>query len=160
MSELIKQSQSMTTIEKGLSLVNSEGTDSIINVKALQGKEIGLQILQLGLAESEANRVSKLTSVISLLEGKIFDPARLERLTEKEQIERYQLALSSVAQSANFVKTTIGSINWTSIEVQLLSLAAALEDANGAQSPKERKDMSAVASRLIKELADGIKPGE
>ncbi|AXY86099.1 hypothetical protein [Escherichia phage EP_H11] len=155
MGELAKQN--LSTIQKGLSLVNSEGSESV-NVKALQGKEIGLQILQLGLAESEANRVAKLNGIIEILEKKIFDPERLDRLTEKEQIERYQLALASASQSAAFVKSTIGSINWTAIEVSLLSLASAIETANEGQSPKDRKDMSTIANNLIKQLAEGIGP--
>lgn len=158
MSEIEPKRESVpTTVDKGLALVNSTNDSTPLNLKKLQGKEIGLHILQLGMAEAEANRISRLMRVVDVLEKEIFDLDKIKRLTDSEKVERYSLALQNIQSSATFIKGTVNSINWNSIEMQLLAVTQATSGESEESSTLAAKDMSEIARQLLSELAPSIR---
>lgn len=141
------------TLEKGLGLVNTS-VKSDINLKKLKGKEVGLNILLLGMAEIEANRIKFLSEAINTLEKDIFDPLVLENLSDDQKIERYSLALQTVTGSTNFIKNTVNKIDWNAIELNLLSLAESSDDIP-EDSAGDSRSMTEQASALLRQLAGG-----
>lgn len=141
-------------VETGLSIIkDSKPNFNSVSVKHLSGKEVGLQILQFGLAQSEAKRLEKLMSVIDYLEKDLFDLEKIKRLPEQEKIARYQLAQGTVNQSINYIKSTINNINWTALEVQLLSAISSAEVEEVGLTNKA--STSEKANRLLREIAGG-----
>lgn len=151
-----KREQLPTTVEKGLALVNSTNDGTMLNLKKLQGKEIGLHILQLGMAEAEANRISRLMVVVDYLEKEIFNLDKLKRLTDSEKVERYSLAIQNISSSANFIRGTVNAIDWNSIEMQLLAVTQATSGEDESKVVGS-KDMTEMAKALLSELSSSIK---
>lgn len=143
-------SEELNTLEKGLNIVTMGRND--LNLSKLKSKDIGLQILMLGLAESAANSVHRLSEAKVKLEKILFDVDVLTSLTDDQKIERYSLALNSISQSANFIKSTTNSIDWNTVEVQLLKMASS---GSGEEEFNDisREDLSDKASELLKELS-------
>lgn len=145
-------------ISIGLSLLQDETPDySKLKIRNFVGREIGLQLLQFGIAQSEARRVSRLYSTIIELESKIFDPDKLKRLSDDEKIVRYELAKATMAGSLNYVKSVSDNMNWSALEVSLIG-ALNSQESSGAVDGRARlseHNISEAAGRLLHELSSG-----
>lgn len=157
MSEDVKKNDT-ETVDGSLSLVNrpASKTTGLLDVKVLRGKELGLSILRLGLAELEANRIRRLVTVVDYLEGEIFNLEKLKRLSDDEKVERYNLAIASIGTSNGYVNSALGSIDWTSLQTDLIELQESMnasddEQANIADA-LNNGELNRKAATLLSEL--------
>jgi hypothetical protein len=60
------------------------------------------------------------------MEGQVFSEETLSSLKgdPRKQLELYRLGVESIKDSSTYVKQTIESMNWDSIEAQLLQISA------------------------------------
>jgi len=148
----------METINSGIALIENKTSDDI-NLVRLQIKELGLSVILLGLAEHAAKRIEKMSAVISKLEDELFDPNKIDRLTDPEKIERYNLAMSAVNSSAAYIKSTTNNIDWNGLEIRLRQLTLSNEAPNEGSSPTSDTNLRAVADMLLAEIGrDNRKP--
>jgi len=123
-----------------------------IDIKSLKVQEIGLNLLLLSLAQKEANRLSKLQSVIEKLEESIFDEELFEHLSPSEQIQRYQLALQSSQNSATYIKGAVKDVNWSDIETKIMILSQESISSDVTQS-NSSNDLQNAALMLLQQLS-------
>jgi hypothetical protein len=96
------------------------------NVFDWKVKELGLRFMLFGLAEVQAVRISRLANLVYKMEGQVFSEETLSSLKgdPRKQLELYRLGVESIKDSSTYVKQTIESMNWDSIEAQLLQISA------------------------------------
>lgn len=144
-----------STMDKGIDLAASESSKSIINIAALQLKEVGLSVMLLGLAEMHAARIKRLTTVLASLEDDIFNEDLMAHMSPRDKIETYQLALQTISTCTGFIKGTVNSVDWSGVEIKMASilpkLKSSLENDEGLSSTSE-KDLKDMAHSLLKEL--------
>lgn len=150
---------SSTTMADGLDVVNNPENLEIINLRTLKTKELGLQVVLMGLAERNARRICHLDSFMEELEESLFDMEQVEHLSSSEKIERYQLAMQASTASAAYIKGAVSNIDWSSMEIQMLSLIGAAEDLTGGTNAAISKDaLKEVAGQLLNEYHSRLKP--
>ena len=138
-------------------LSNSVLSKEDITLHILKKKELGFNLILLGIAEKQAANVSKLIEVMDILEKDIFNKDIIASLPISQQIELHKYANELLNKSASFVKDTKDSIDWSSLEVQLASLDT-LTDGNGKsiEGLKSEEDLKVFAGDLLRELGSKI----
>jgi hypothetical protein len=122
------------------------------NLTNLKASEVGLSLLLLKIAQREAQRITKLSEVISVLEDKIFDISIFEHLSPAEQMERYQLALQASSQSTSYIEKAVRTVNWSEIETKILLLSK--EEQEGVLDIDAKTgDLQAAALKLLQSIS-------
>ena len=136
--------------DESVDLLSDTSKTSSLSTQSLKVKELGLNMMLLGLSEKAAHRINKLSSAIDVLEEELFDEETLENLPEVEKINRYRLALESLDRNIGYIKDTINNTSWEDIETKLLILeqtsVSDTDDDNDSEKVEE------VALDLIKKL--------
>lgn len=141
------------TTGTGLAMIEKDNVD--INLQILQLKEIGIKITLQGIAESQVQRISKLTQVMTKIEDEIFDPDVIDSLTDSGKIERYQLLQQAIGTLTNSVKANVGQIDWAGMEIKLQAIRAAADLSGDSSNDTDKKQLTSMASDLLKELSGG-----
>lgn len=137
-----------TELQQSNSLAELQQT----NLSALKAQEVSLSLLLLKIAQREANRITKLSTVIDKLEDSIFDVSIIDHLSPAEQIQRYQLALQSTQQSSSYIRDAINGVNWSDIETKIMILTQESEDETILHSA-DSSDLQAAALKLLSQLS-------
>ena len=145
LENIMTDSSTNRTIDNAISLVDKSTKEN----DAWRNKELGLNLVLLGLAEVNALRVSQLSGVVYNLEQKVFDPDVIEELDPRKVVELYKMGVEALNDSAKYIKSTLSSVNWENLELQLLSIAEGEEGSEDSES----KDISKVASDLLRQLS-------
>ena len=141
------------TTKTGLSLLSdSENKTLDINLQLLQLREIGVRVTMQGIAESHAKRLAKLSAIAMKLEDELFDEDLIDNLTDSDKVERYQLVINSINNHSNAIKSTLGNIDWASMEIKLQSLNNR-ESLDMTEGVSDQKNLSQLASQLLSELS-------
>jgi hypothetical protein len=78
----------------------------------------------MGLAEVQALRISKLAGMVYALEEQLLDPEKIRTLEPKMLFGLYQVSVRALNDSSEFVERTLKSIDWNSLEAELLHARA------------------------------------
>lgn len=108
------------TIEYAIELVKQ----NVNKFNDWRTKEVGLNLALFGLAEKQAERLSKIAPLVMELEELVFDSDKLRNFSPVQVLEIYKLAVQAQKESADYIKTSIKSIDWAGVEAQLLACAA------------------------------------
>lgn len=111
-------------------------------------KEVGLQLVLFGLAELQALRIQNLSSVVYTLENAVFDKNTIKELEPRRLLEMYQLSISSLNDSSNYVKNTLKTIDWTSIEAHIQTA----DIAGNTDKEYQAEDLTLATADIIKRL--------
>jgi hypothetical protein len=103
-----------------LDLVDRQGTTP----SDWKNRELGLSLVLFSLAEIQAKRVIGLVNLVKRIEDKLLDDATIEDLDPRKLMELYKLSKESLDSSHQYISNTLRTLNWTSLEAQLLSLQA------------------------------------
>lgn len=141
----------MTSDSKELTTATTLAELKGLNLTGLKANEIGLQLLILKIAQREANRIEKLSSVIDALEDQIFNKSIIEHLSPSEQIARYTLALQATQQSSAYINQAVKAINWSDIEMKIMILSESA-DSTGEKVHNNTSDLQNAALRLLHQL--------
>jgi hypothetical protein len=132
------------TIEYGNKLIDREGQQ----IGDWRTRELGLNIVLLGLAENYARRLSKLSQIVEMIEDKLIDESVIDELPPDRLLGLHRMSRESLDSSYGYIRQVLGSVNWSQFEAQLLT--AQSED----KSPKSStdQDVSRIAREILKNL--------
>lgn len=113
-------------------------------------KELGLQLVLFGLAEVQARRVSNLSSMVYNLEGKVFEDDNIRNLEPSKLLQVYKMGVEALKESSDYVRSTLKSIDWTTVEAQLIAVAAS--ESAGATKGNDNENITKIVSDLLSRL--------
>jgi hypothetical protein len=108
-----------TTIDNALELVNT----APIDFNSWRIKELGLTLTLFGLAEQQAARIQKLSTLVFNLEQEVFSTENIRELEPAKLLNLYKLGTEALRDSSQYIKDTIKSVDWTQVESQLIQAA-------------------------------------
>lgn len=109
-------------------------------------KGLGLQLTLFGLAEKHAERVSKLSRTVIQLEDVVFDPATLREIEPSKVVALYQMSVQALRDSSEYIRSTLGSMDWNNVEAQLIQMSTEIAAEAGDSN------ISEIANELIKRM--------
>jgi hypothetical protein len=132
------------TIQYGYKLIDREGQQ----IGDFRARELGLDIVLLGLAEIQASRISKLSSVVELIEDKLIDESVIRELPTDRLLDLYSISKESLDSSRLCIQQVLNKVNWNQLEAQ--SLMAQSGDMSTKSSPDQ--DVSRIAREILEKL--------
>lgn len=136
------------TMEKSLNLINRAGD----HPSTYRSKEVGFQMLAVGLTEIQALRASKLAAAVYNLEEQLFDVDALVDMDPRKIQELYKMATDALNTTSGFVKDTIKNTKWNDLEDKLVAIASIDSEAS-ADSSGTTGELESVARELLEELS-------
>jgi hypothetical protein len=136
-----------STIDNALKLVDTQATD----FNSYRIKELGLTLTLLGMAELQAKRIQKLSSLVFNLEQEVFSTENIRELEPAKLLNLYKLGTDALKESSQYIKDTIKSVDWNSVEAQLIQAAT-----NGDKEVTNSVGSDNISS-VINELLSKIK---
>jgi hypothetical protein len=106
------------TIDMALELMKSNLND----FDDFKVKELSFYMVLFGLAEIQADRISRLSNIVKSLENKIFSEEVSGELNTKQLISLYKMSLESLKDSSEYLQSLTSSINWNKVEGSFLAL--------------------------------------
>ena len=139
--------QTVRTIDQALELVAQDNRD----LSSWKIKTLGLRQVLLGLAEVQSLRLSRLSTLVYLIEGEIMKRATLEGLDPRQLFALYRLTTETMKDASDYVQDVVRNVNWSEFESELLLMASSQTgvSANGDTMREAAKDLLAVMSRLM-----------
>ena len=129
--------QTATTIDQALKLVSLPGKDlSLWRIKSL-----GLRQVLLGLAEVQSLRLSRLSTLVYLIEQQIANKAELGNLEAKQLFALYRLTTESLKDASDYVQSIVKGMDWKDFEAELL-MAVANETTDTKGDTQELREAS------------------
>jgi len=138
-------------IETGLDVLKSDDNQESSAAK-LRAKTVGLTLFILGIAESNAKRISKLAAYAEKIEDELFDPDLLECLDDYEKIDRYKLITEMTSKLATKLKEPNAATSWDEIESQLQVFEKGLlgDGSDVLSNSLESADLETAARHLLR----------
>lgn len=141
---IISDDFSNTTMSTAIKLVDREQNEDT----AWRSKELGLNLVLLGLAEVQALRLSQLSGLVYQLEQRVFSEETLRDLDARKLIDVYRLGVESLNDAASYVKGAVKSADWEKIELDLMTMSKQTGETSGQQ-----ESTAELASVLLAEMA-------
>lgn len=132
------------TIEQGLKIIDNADSSTISGLKK---KELGLQYALLGLAEAHAKRIRNLVPLISMIEENVFNEETIRNFDPSKLVALYQLGTQVLNDSSTYVKSVVKSVDWASIEAQLL-----IESDSESDNSANNHQLDDAASKLLSKI--------
>jgi hypothetical protein len=135
------------TIEYGYKLIDREGQQ----IGDWRTKQLGLNIVLYGLAEIQARRVSKLSSVVDMIEDRLIDQSVIGELPPDRLLDLYRMSRESLDSSRLCIRQVLDRVDWNQLEAQLLIQSGDI----GTKSSSDQ-DVSRIAREILEKLrSDG-----
>ena len=123
-SKIVNANNENNTMVRGVEIINDTKSTEIMK------KKTGLSLLMIGLSEIHSYRLSKLSSLLVQIERELFNEQTLSDLTPAKLHDLHKTVNTSIQESVAFIKDTVRNSNWTDLELQLLELSNADEEAD------------------------------
>src|SRR6516225_8335449 len=94
------------TIEYGYKLIDREGQQ----IGDWRTKQLGLNIVLYGLAEIQARRVSKLSSVVDMIEDRLIDQSVIGELPPDRLLDLYRMSRESLDSSRLCIRQVLDRV--------------------------------------------------
>jgi len=142
---ILTDDYSNTTMSTAIKLVDREQTSDT----AWRSKELGLNLVLLGLAEVQALRLSQLSGLVYQLEQRVFSDETLRELDARKLIDVYRLGVESMNDAAAYVKGAVKAADWEKIELDLMTMAKS----ESTDTARQGESTAEIASALLAEMA-------
>ena len=143
-SSILSPDKENKTIKFALKLIDAASED----LSGLKTKELGLSLVLFGLAEVQALRISRLSSLVYLLENELLKPENIEDLEPRKLVELYRMSAEALRNAHDYVRSTVSSVKWEQFEAQLLTLA----NEESGESKIDDSKASEIARKLLEEF--------
>jgi len=141
------------SIEKALELLDRPAD----NLESYRIKGLGLRLVLMGLAEVQALRLSRLSTMVYALEQELLDPEKIRILEPKMLFGLYQLSSKALTESSEFVERTLKNIDWSEMETELLQVRATeVKPDKSGISAEDSEELLQFISRLKHEKDKSI----
>lgn len=112
--------------------------------------EAGLNLVMLGIAQKQADRMVRVEKVMDLLEEQLFDPAAIEKMTQDERMALYKEVKGTHKQGSDFIRQTRDDVNVSQLQMDMLSNDKEAKRAVGAE---DRISSKVIREQLIKTVS-------
>lgn len=150
--EVITPEGKNRTIEYGMKLLacSPQAPSAVI------AKQVGLQLVLLGMSEIQAKRISNLAIAAYELEQRLYAPEIIQSIDTKKLLSTYQAVSTALEQSLQYVTAT-QAMDWSAINTKLKSVISANEGA--IQSDPEADDNKRLVTAAARDLLAVIQNG-
>lgn len=83
--------------------------------------EAGLNLVMLGIAQKQADRMVRVESVMELLEDQLFNPKAIETMTQDERMALYKEVKHTHKQGSDFIRDTRDDVNVSKLQMDMLA---------------------------------------
>lgn len=135
------------TINYGMELLQCDPKSST----AISSKQIGLQLVILGMSEIQAARIANLAIAAYELERKIWSPEYLSTLDSKKLLSTYEQVNKALQEALQYIQTTQG-MEWNNVDAKLKKLLDEDPNKQVVIDPKDeeaQRKVSATAKELL-----------
>ncbi len=136
------------TIEYGMELLTCNPRAST----AILSKQVGLQLVLLGMSELQSKRIANLAVAAYELEQKLYSPEIIQTLDSKKLLSTYQAVSQALQEALSYVNTT-QSMDWTGIDSKLKQLLDSDPDRDKHIDP-EAEESQRTISKAARELLE------
>lgn len=133
------------TIEYGMQLLSCDPRSK----NAVKAKQIGLQLVLMGMSEIQAKRISNLAVASYELEQKLFSAEILMTIDSKKLLSTYESINNILNESLSYVQNT-SSMNWSQVIESLKELT--VEDGPEPERDLDAEESQRTVSKTAREL--------
>lgn len=133
------------TIDYALDFVNHRNNNTFDNYRV---KGLGLQLTLLGVAETQAERLAKMTEHIQSLDEQVFTEETFSNLKPHELVSLYKFVNGNILETTEYIKSVLSGLNWSKLETDLINVSTQdyAEDVD--------EDVAAVAGEILKHITE------
>ena len=138
------------TINDGLTFLGKEGQN--LDSEELFQKRMGLNIVQVGLAESQAKRLRHLVGVVSNLEDTLFEKEVLDDLKRdpRSLLALYRIAAESLDTTARYITDVSKNLDWENLQTRMMSFRE-----KDSSAPENKEAVQQAAAQLMLKMQMG-----
>jgi len=136
----------ITTLDYAIGLVDTKGN----SYDDWKTRSLGLQLTLLGLAETQAKRVSMLSESVVNLEEKVFSEQSLNDQSPQQLLNLYKMSTESLQRSVEYVKMALAGTDWNKLEADLVTIQTRQQ--TRSVDGKVDQDSAKIAEEIINRL--------
>jgi hypothetical protein len=126
-----------------------------IDTHDVNGFSLYTNIALMKVAGTQSKRVNRLDAIVEKLESKIFDENKFEKMSNEQSVRLYDIASRNLDTASKNVMNLLKSIDWETIQEQILELSQEAESPDTFQLDDTKK--AEMARQAFKFLAESTK---